>query len=66
VNLFFTDPDGSVKSGVIKNAAWDPIANFNGNVTAIELNTLGVIQYTVYDNLWAKAEGTLDLTKLGQ
>jgi penicillin-binding protein 1A len=66
VNLFFTDPDGSVKSGVIKNATWDPIANFNGNITAIELNTLGVIQYTVYDNLWAKAEGTLDLTKLGQ
>lgn len=65
VNLFFSDPDWSVKNWSI-TMKWDTIATFNGNIITLELTTLWVIGYSVVDNVWWKLNWTIDLTNLGQ
>lgn len=49
VSLFFTDPDGTVKNGVIKKGG-STISNFNGSISSLELSNLGTLEYSVTDN----------------
>lgn len=63
VTLFFSDPDGSVKEGTVSQW-WSPIANFNGSISTLELDSLGVIEYTVRDHQWGIKQWTVDLKQV--
>ena len=64
VSLFFTDPDGTVKNGVIKKGG-STISNFNGSISSLELSNLGTLEYSVTDNQGGTNLWSVDLTALG-
>lgn len=63
VTLFFSDPDGTINNGSIKRNG-TTLANFNGNITSLELQDLGIIRYSITDNDGATSDWDIDLSKL--